>query len=83
MKSFFALLAIVIGFLSVVAGLVTGFGVFAYGIYLIVLLCKGTVAVTFWAVCKAVICCLGAALSGWLVFFIGAAIAGICGALSK
>jgi hypothetical protein len=83
MKTLFTFLAVILGIVAVIAGLAVGFGVFAYSIYLVILLCKGTVALTFWAVCKAVICFLGAALSGWLTFFVVMLFAGLCTAFAK
>lgn len=83
MKTIFAFLATILAILSIVAGFCVGFGVFAYSIYLVILLCKGTVALTFWSVCKALIFFFGAALSGWLTFFVGIFLAGICSGIAK
>lgn len=83
MKALFGILAALLGIIGIIAGFASGLGVFAYGIYLIILLCKGTIAVSFVAVLKPVLCILGATLVGWLVFFIFAAAAGICAAIAK
>jgi len=57
-------------FLAVAGGICLGVGVFAYGIYTIILLVKGTLAVTFLSVLKVVACWVCAGLLGWLWFFI-------------
>lgn len=83
MKTFGILLAGLISVLGVIAGILSGVATFAYGVYLIVLLCKGTTAVTFWAILKAVgLLCLATPV-GYVVALIILALAGLIVAISK
>ena len=83
MKTLFTALAGLFVILSFIAGIGGGIGIFAYGIYLIVLLCKGATAVTFLSVLWPVVCIIGATIGGWIIFFIVMCIAGLLGAIAK
>ena len=83
MKVFFSILAVLLFVIGVILGLCSGFGTFIYGIYSVVLLAKGTVAVSFWSVAQATLCIILAGLIGWAVamffFFLG----GMCKAFAS
>jgi hypothetical protein len=79
----FSLLAALLGVLSVVAGVAVGIGGFAYGVYMLILLFKGTLAVTFWALFKVILCLLCSSLVGWLTFGFFAFLAAVCAAIAS
>jgi hypothetical protein len=62
----FALLAILLGILAVVGGVAIGFGAIAYSIFIIVLMIKGTAAVTFWKIFAVVLCWVLGPFVGWI-----------------
>lgn len=83
MSKFLALLGALLMVIAVVGGISVGLGLFAYSIYTIILLVKGTLAVSFFAVLKVVACWVLAALCGWLWFFIFGFLGGVCIAAAK
>lgn len=66
MKVVLGLLAALCGLIAVVGGFGVGLGMVAYSIYLVVLMIKGTLAVTFFGILKVVACWVMAGLCGWL-----------------
>jgi hypothetical protein len=83
MKLFLAILGALLMAIAGIGGISIGLGLFAYSIYTIILLIKGTVAVSFFAVLKVVACWVLAALCGWLWFLIFGFLGGVCIASSK
>jgi hypothetical protein len=83
MKLIFGLLTALFSLLSVVGGFGVGVGGFAYGIYMIILLLKGTIAVSFWTIFKVVVCWVCSGFAGWLTFMFLAFLATIFGALAS
>ena len=68
------------GLLMLVAslgGLFVGLSSIAYGIYLLILLSKGTIAVSFWTILKIVACWFGGSLAGWSWFAFWAFVSGL------
>lgn len=76
-------IAAFLGVFAIFAGVATGFSLFAYSIYTIILMVKGTVAVSFLGVLKVVVLWAGAAFGGWAVAAIFLLIAGLVAASSK
>ena len=77
---------IIAAFLSVfavIAGILTGLSLFAYSIYTIVLMVKGTVAVSFFGILKVVALWVCAGLGGWAVALIILALAALIATNSK
>ncbi len=66
--------------IAILGGLFLGFGSIAYGIYLLILLIKGTIAVSFWTLFKIVFCWFAGSLMGWAWFIFWTSIAGMVGA---
>jgi hypothetical protein len=83
MNKFLVIFGALLMIFAVVSGLGVGLGMFAYSIYTIILLIKGTVAVSFVAVLKVVACWVLAAFGGWLTFLILGYLGGVCIATSK
>jgi hypothetical protein len=83
MNKLLALLGALLMLIAFPGGISVGLGFFAYSIYTIILLVKGTIAVTFFAVLKVVACWVLAAICGWLWFFIFFFLGGFCIAASK
>jgi hypothetical protein len=54
-KIIFALLAILLGLLAIFGGLAIGLSAIAYSIWIVVLMVKGTIAVSFWGIFKIVL----------------------------
>jgi len=77
MKLLLGLIGALLMFLAVAGGICLGVGVFAYGIYSIILLVKGTLAVTFWSVLKVVVCWTCAVPLAWLWFFVVGLVGGM------
>lgn len=69
------LIAVLLGLLGVFGGIAVGIGTFTYGIYLTVLMVKGTLAATFLYVLGAVVCIGGSGILGWIwgLFWMGVA----------
>ena len=80
MKVVFGILAAILGVVAIFGGFGVGLGMFAYSIYLIVLMAKGTVVCTFLGVLKIVICWVFAGLCGWLWTMFFYFLASLCAA---
>lgn len=71
------IIATFLGIFGIIAGFATGITLVAYSIYTIILMVKGTVAVTFFAIVKVILLWACAGLGGWLVAIIFIGIAGL------
>jgi hypothetical protein len=81
-KIIFALLAILLGLLAIFGGLAIGLSAIAYSIWIVVLMVKGTIAVSFWGIFKIVLCWIIGPLVGWLWGMFFGFLAGLCGTIS-
>lgn len=63
-------IAALLGLLGIVCGFSVGISIFAYSIYSIILMFKGTIVVTFFEVLKIILMWGGSGLFGWLTFVI-------------
>ena len=83
MNKLFFIIGTLLMALAVLGGFGVGLGLFAYSIWTIILLIKGTLAVTFWAIFKVVACWCCAILFGWLWFLLFGFLGGLCLSFSK
>jgi len=70
MKLLCVLLGALFMFLAVFGGIGAFLSVFSYSIYMIILLVKGTVAVSFFSILKIVGCWILAPITGWITFLV-------------
>jgi hypothetical protein len=76
------IIAALVSILGVIAGFATGISLVAYSIYTVVLMVKGTVAVSFLAVVEVVGLWVCAGLGGWVVAAFFLFVAGLIAAAS-
>jgi len=83
MKTLLFLLGILSMILAIGGGIGIGIGALAYSIYLIVLMIKGTLVVTFFGIFKVVACWIFGPLFGWLCFAFFTFLSGLSFAASQ
>lgn len=68
MKKLYFLLGLLSMILAIGGGIGLGIGMLAYSVYIIILMIKGTLAVTFFGVFKILACWIFGPLLGWACF---------------
>lgn len=83
MKVVFGILAALLGILAGADGVAIGLGALAYSVWIIILMVKGTVAVTFFVIFKVISCWIIGPTVGWLWGAFFAFLASLCAAASS